>query len=227
MSTVVITCTGDRQQAFTLCQHYHKRFKPVPHMWLVINGPGTGYDLNLYRAFARLPKDVEKIIFMEDDDWYGPNYLTDAVAALDTVGFYGETHAKRYNVRFPSYGFLTNTDTACLATTGFRAEYLSGVLEQLDAQGARAFDSHLWRWVKQQRLPYTLVPQKNVIGMKGLPGRAGLGEWHTAPLPVPDPNFTKLEEWIGKDDAQHYKNIHALAQSSIAPAGDIIIEEVR
>jgi hypothetical protein len=43
-----------------------------------------------------------------------------------------------------------------------------------------------------------------VVGIKGLPGRKGLGLGHRPDHRfTPDPDFAKLREWIGAD-AEHY-----------------------
>jgi len=210
----VITCTGDRALAWKLCKYYQSRWMDVPHTWVVIDGPAASYDLNLYRAFRHLPKGVEKIVIMEDDDWYGPNHLKAAVDALDKVSLYGEAPDRWYNIRTPSYGIQKNTTTAALASTAFRVELIRLFYDTLDQVTARFLDMNFWERARRAGVPHLLSDNRNVVGIKGMPGRGGLGYGHRIPMDHRDPAFDKLREWIGLD-YEPYRNLHSMLDFSV------------
>ena len=209
-TNVVITVTGDREQAFACCQKYHERWKE-PHNWIVVQNAGKPYDLGLYRAFMRLPPDTEKIVIMEDDDWYGENHLRQCLEALDEVDMYGQAPDICYNVRFPSYANKGNETTAALASTAFRVRLLPLLLECLDQYTARFLD--FFFWTEAKRLGYSQKLSHNnqeVIGIKGMPGRGGLGYGHDRAYPRPDPAYDMLHQLVGGEDAQTYMNLSRL-----------------
>lgn len=210
-SVALITCTGDRAHAFELCRKYEARFT-VPHTWIAIDGPAAPYDLNLYRAFWRLPDACEKIVIMEDDDWYHPDWLARVTRALDDYALVGETPARYFNVRYPSYAVGDNTRSASLCSTGFRRELLDRFLECMDTWTAKWLDLRFWGEAEQLNTPRLLLDSIHTVGIKGMPGRAGLGYCHGGFLPNPDLEFTKLVEWIGESDARPYRALYDRAK---------------
>jgi hypothetical protein len=117
----VITCTGDRPETFALLQRWMGKQTVKPDQWIVVddgkeplkNIEGFEYIrreptesdythtlcLNLEKALAAVKYD--KIIIMEDDDWYAPTYIeymSKLLDKADLVGFgnlifyYPETH---------------------------------------------------------------------------------------------------------------------------------------
>lgn len=203
--TLLLTCTGDREIPFGLCKEWRSRFT-APLRWLVSSGPGS-YDLNLYRALARLPADVDKIIIMEDDDWYAPDWPDICIKALDEVALFGQAPDKVFNVRYPSWQIGPNRDVSSLASTAFRRDLLPLFMETLDAVSARFLDGAFWLRAAELDVKRSLVDAVKVVSMKGLPGRAGLGYAHGAPLVHRDTEFQKLREWIGFEDAERYATI--------------------
>jgi hypothetical protein len=73
----------------------------------------------------------------------------------------------------------------------------------------------LWSLVRRNECAFS--HQMTVVGIKGLPGRAGLGVGHRPGTGwTPDPDFVRLRSWIG-DDVDSYTNLigpHSAALSS-------------
>ncbi|NOX54094.1 MAG: glycosyltransferase family 2 protein [Planctomycetes bacterium] len=51
---------------------------------------------NLLAALQRVRHD--KVVFVEDDDWYAPEYLAQMVRWLDQTDLVGETGARYYHL---------------------------------------------------------------------------------------------------------------------------------
>jgi len=48
------------------------------------------------------------------------------------------------------------------------------------------------------------------VGIKGMPGRAGLGEGHAGhPRYAPDPSLNVLRQWLGPDAGHYARYYHA------------------
>jgi hypothetical protein len=106
----VITCTGDRPEAFALLKKWMNNQIMKPKQWLVIDdGKVPIKQSSEFEYIRREPtKDdythtlclnmekvldyvrYDKIIIMEDDDWYGPayiDYMSKLLEGNDLVGF--------------------------------------------------------------------------------------------------------------------------------------------
>ena len=95
MKISVITLTGGREIAFTLCERWMKRQTLKPDEWIVVDDyekrtkckmgqkvirrkpfwrPGEmTLQKNLLEALKIVTGDI--ILIIEDDDWYSPNYI--------------------------------------------------------------------------------------------------------------------------------------------------------
>lgn len=105
----VITCTGDRPKSFDLLQRWMNNQITKPQQWIVIDDgkvpivPSKNFEyyrrepsesdythtlcLNLMKALQHVKNN--KIIIMEDDDWYSPtyiDYMNDLLGKADLVG---------------------------------------------------------------------------------------------------------------------------------------------
>lgn len=206
--TVVLTCTGDRAQAFNLCRKYHARWTH-PHRWIVVDGPGASYDLNLYRGLMRLSPGVKRIVIMEDDDWYGADHLERSVVALEGASIHGYAPDVWYNIATQTWCHRPNRDTAALASTSFRIEALPLFLSCLDEYTGRFLDFTFWQSAALNGFKTSLSGDASVIGIKGMPGRGGLGYGHQWALAEKDPSWDWLRSQIG-GDVEDYINIARL-----------------
>src|SRR5690606_30544918 len=105
----------------------------------------------------------------------------------------GETHARYYNVAQRRYRELPNTRHASLCATALRGDAVE-TLRQVCRNHARYIDMELWR-----QHPGSLFQGGRVTGIKGLPGRGGIGIGHRQRMRgEADPSGTVLRRWIGE-----------------------------
>jgi len=85
------------------------------------------------------------------------------------------------------------------------------LLDEAVNSGELFFDIALWRKAKERKANWVLFNGLNLgIGLKGLPGRVGIGGGHvpeSEPGFTADPGFEKLKEWVGLENAKEYIRI--------------------
>jgi hypothetical protein len=222
----LITATCDQPIGFGLAEHFVRRqtvWGQVPLQWIVVDDgevpirptlgqeyvrrkrePGcTGvqsFCRNLLTAIPRVRGDL--IVIWEHDDWYAPNHLEALLGQLaqDDIQVAGDDAQRYYHVGHRVWRQWKNRG-ACLCQTGFKGTLL-GLFERIILgqlrQGSYGVDGHFWRLVPAGR--QSLVHTSTVVGIKGLPGRPGLGLGHRPGNGwTRDPDMVKLREWIGAD----------------------------
>ncbi len=224
----LITPTGGRPEAFALCEQYMARQTYDGELdWIVVDDclPETECTLgqtvirprpvwrsgqntqcrNLELALA-VPHLGDKVLFIEDDDWYAPTYVAEMVRRLDHAPLVGEMNAHYYNVRRRCWHMCPNTEHSSLSQTGCRRDEIPSVRAALLTYGQFP-DVKLFTAAKSKRLyPYAGI----CVGIKGLPGRPGIGMGHR-PKPPPrrrwndDPEMSTLQGWLGQDAANYAK----------------------
>lgn len=127
----------------------------------------------------------------EDDDWYAPGYLADVAKWLSHRPLAGECRARYYNIATGKGRQINNDRHASLCSTAVRGEGLRA-LRQAVAKADTFIDMTLWRM-----LPGRLYQTKHVVGIKGMPGRGGIGTGHRDAFGQP----MNLRDWIGEDAA--------------------------
>jgi hypothetical protein len=221
MKLALLTPTGDRPEAFSLCQRWMQRQTRQPDLWFVMDDgvnetsvapadyqiatlrlppwdkPGTSQHRNMLALLdAAEESDCDAFVIVEDDDWYGKHYLERCASLLQVHELIGERPARYYNVRTRHWRTFQNHSHASLCQTAFRRSMIQP-LREVVSTGAwidmtfwpRYFSrGHLWEGC-------------NVLGIKGMPGRAGVSNAHreTAAWGQYDPSLEKLREWIGND----------------------------
>jgi len=228
----LITTTADRPEAFALCEKWMSRqtFKKVH--WIVVDGGESAINCTMGQEYIRNPcfddptqnflsnlregvkrASTDKILIIEDDDWYSPNYVEVMVEALDT-DLVGQIPPRYYNVRTRKYRVFS-VNRASLCCTGFRSTLIPAFLHILDL-GTCYVDIHLWRSTKNKKV----IKRKDNVGIKGFPGKAGLAPAHMNFRGTPDKNYRMLRKWIGAD-AEVYKHFF-LPQPSTLPKRKIL-----
>jgi hypothetical protein len=215
----LITPTGGRPDAFRLCERWMARQTYTgPLQWVVVDDadPVTsatmGQDVlrpepkwNGSHTLARNIRaglgaaKYDAVIVIEDDDWYSPEYVRTTVDRLETLPamrLCGECPSRYYNVATRCYRLPGNMNHASLCQTAFRLELVPRVLGFMTSDPW--VDLMLW-----SKIPGTLHEGYNVVGIKGLPGRTGVGIGHH-PGGTPDPELTVLRSWVGENDAWEY-----------------------
>ena len=226
----LITCTGGRPFAFGLCQKFMLRQTYRGRVqWIVVNDVERsveaahvqdGWLLSMIfpeprwkpgentlarNLLAATPEVLyEKVLFIEDDDWYASNYVDLMAAKLDFADIIGEACSRYYHVPSRRYRVFNNACHASLCQTGIRKALLPELRDVCETPMSSFIDFRLW----QHRL-HPLTDTRGCVGIKGLPGREGIGIGHR---PVADGNWRgdadleTLKAWIG-DDVKLYEGI--------------------
>ena len=231
---VLITPTGSRYDQIMLCAHYMKRQTYEGKvLWLIVDDgvkrttdsittefkcnweivklyltpswrPGQNTQArNLYTATEHLrlnysEDDIEGIFIIEDDDYYKANYLEEMMKRFGDYDIIGEKNTVYYNVKWRNYYRHPNTTHASLFQTAFSIKALS-LFEQ--SLGVKFIDCLFWEKGVNKHL---FNAGDLAVGMKGIPGRAGIGMGHNRNSGMTnDLALHKLRELIG-DDCEFY-----------------------
>lgn len=143
-------------------------------------------------GLARVPAEA-MLVVLEDDDAYLPQHLVTVLAALEAAELAGERVARYYNVATSRCRALPGQFHASLASTAARGRALA-MLREVCAAGSRRIDMDLWRGFSGRK---ALLGSLNVVGIKGMPGRGGIGVGHRDSFGDPDPSGQVLAEWLG------------------------------
>jgi hypothetical protein len=220
VNITAITPTADRPIAFALCEALMRRQTVHPDEWIVADGgetptsctmgqihihaprpPGAAnFANNLLNALRAATGDL--VVIVEDDDFVRPDHI-ERMAELAARGcrlIGSEDVTRYYNVARRCYRLMNNVG-ASLSQTALRRELLPlfrQTIETCMSKGSYGIDTTLWR--AAPRSDWAFVGQMTVLGIKGLPGRAGLGIGHRPDNRwIADPHLAKLREWIGAD----------------------------
>lgn len=214
-----ITPTGGRPEAFKRLVGYMNRQTLEHFCWIVVDDcdPATvvpkmrkGIIVEVIRPDWRwvegsntqarsiseglAPLDG-KVAIVEDDDFYSPHHLANISAALDQYDLVGERVSRYYNVATNRYRVIPSERHASLCSVGVKGGALN-LLYEICANGSRRIDIDLWQTFKGSK---QLMDCHNVTGIKGLPGRGGIGVGHRQTFGDPDHEGTVLRQWIGED----------------------------
>lgn len=222
----LLTATGARTEAWALCQAWMRRQDYTgPVRWVIVDdGPEpqtlgpmpSGWTIDLIRPHPpwqpgqntqgrNLQSGLKaigakaRVVIIEDDDWYGPQWLSTVAARL--TGFIeltGESHNRYWHVGQRRAKVFTNKLHASLCATAMQGAALA-LSRRLVTQPLRFHDLALWRRFNGRK---DLRPSRHVVGIKGLPGRLGVCREHTDPRGNPDLEAAMLTAWIGAEDAQ-------------------------
>ena len=191
-----ITPTGDRPLAFALCQRWIMNQTVKPDQWLVIDDgkkpmtpfvpmeyvrrepkstdPKHTLNLNIKTAIPLIKGD--KILILEDDEYYAPQYIEEMSRRLDDHEIVGIIKAKYYHLITGGYSQVGNDRHASLAQTAFRRSLLPE-LELLVDTKEKYLDIEIWKQVRSRGANLHLFQDSDkllYVGIKGLPGRAGI-----------------------------------------------------
>jgi hypothetical protein len=235
----VVTCTGDRPKPFSLCVEYMARQSRKPDQWVIVDDgavplghearqlerhcgigevqivrrlprpddPAHTLSVNLLAALDRVAN--ERVVFVEDDDWYGREHVAlveDGLRSHELFGFQGIVY---YHVGRRCHRRIGETmPHSSLCQTGMTADAFP-VLRKIcsNDRGAREcgfIDLRLWR--EFQGAKWLSDNAGTVVGIKGLPGRIGLTSgWRNVNSYTHDPSMKFLESLIGPD-VENYRS---------------------
>jgi hypothetical protein len=230
-----ITPTGDRPLAFALCQNWMFHQTVKLDQWVVVDDgkvptkPFVPMDyirrepqpddprhtllLNLKTAVPVIKGD--KILIIEDDEYYAPNYVQEMAIRLNRYEVVGVKNSKYYHL--PSGGYCTHANMAhaSLAQTGFRSSFLPTLSKLLENPDRSYLDVQIWRnaggvihdrasiqGLTRNRRGLLFIDNPPLyLGIKGLPGRPGIGIGHTENryAQFDGPDRAILKKWVPKD----------------------------
>ena len=218
----LLTATGCRPQAWEQCRRLMARQTYVgPVRWVIVDDGEQPQDMELpqpgwhFEVIRRQPywsagqntqalnllagleviEASERVAIIEDDDWYAPDWLATVDRELKRAELVGERLARYYNVPLRRAQQLRNARHASLCSTALRGAALR-TLRAACARRQTFIDIDLWSHHPSR----ALFGGHRAVGMKGLPGRGGIGMGHSADFRgVADPEGLLLREWIGAD----------------------------
>ena len=226
MSVYALTPTGARPEGLALLGEYiNAQTYQGPLTWVVVDDclpttriPRVRAGVDVYHVrpaqqwqpgtntqaycmdygLLHVPEDAVLFI-LEDDDVYLPGYIDTMLEAMETLDLAGEVDARYYNVETGRYRVIPGKIHSSMASTVCKGDALA-LLRSLCRGGlTRMLDVNLWKRFKGGK---KLMVTHNVVGIKGLPGRPGIGVGHRKRFGVPDTGDT-LREWAG-DYAENY-----------------------
>ena len=186
--------------------------------------PKQTLNLNIKTALPLIEGEV--VIFIEDDEYYAPRYLQVMGYHLISYEVVGICRSRYYHLPSFRYYCHGNLDHASLAQTGVRRSFLKEMPSLLT--GDPFIDIRIWKKVSDKKeLLWGSVKNFNVsgqpingnkgflfddaynkrylyVGMKGMPGRYGIGSGH-AGIGTLDNHQQILKEWIPKDYEEYVK----------------------
>lgn len=225
----VITPTGARLEAFSLCHHFMMRqtlerekwewiivddgpqpigpaLLEIPNLSIIYVRPATLWEpskntllRNLREGLARCTGEF--IAFVEDDDWYHPDYLQRMLLKAQLEGYevVGEAPARYYHLPTRRFKSLDNSNRASLCQTLIHNKHVP-LLQSLLEGDTPFVDTPLWKSLPMEK-KFIFPQSRYSVGIKGLPGREGTGCGHRPPFdwPTDDANLRMLREWVGAD----------------------------
>lgn len=197
----LLTMTGARPEAWELCKLWMRQqdyrgavrwivvddgpdpqsLAGTPQGWQVLGvrpdhvwQPGQNTQRQNILAGLEHVSTADKLVIIEDDDWYHPRYLSTMATRLEQVDMAGEQDALYYHAQRGYGKRCGNTQHASLCQTGLKGAGIEALRDS--AQVNRAFiDGIMWRGFTGEK---HLWPTTLCIGIKGLPGRGGIGVGH-------------------------------------------------
>jgi glycosyltransferase involved in cell wall biosynthesis len=166
---------------------------PLPH-W----NPGHNTQARNLGVGALLVKPDDKLVIIEDDDYYHKDWLVTIDRWLNDFELAGECEARYYNINTKIYRKFDNQNHASLCSTGMTGKAIEQFKSELKPD-IKFIDINLWKNFQGSKL---LKSTNLTVGMKGLPGRAGIGVGHKKHFNgKKDINGDILAEWLGEDKA--------------------------
>ena len=225
----LLTPTGNRQAGILFLAEYIKdQDYTGPMKWIIVDDcdprtmiPKMPIEVEVIRpewrwsgentqsksmlaGLAAIPENAQ-VIVMEDDDVYHPNHVSNLVRSLKNFDLVGERDTRYYNVATRRHRIMPTTRHSSLCSVGVKGAALESlrIVCEISKIG---IDSRLWMIFKGKK---KLLETSNVVGIKGMPGREGIGVGHRATFGSPDWEM-KLVDWIGEKQALKYNQFREM-----------------
>ena len=155
-------------------------------------------SLCMREGLLRTPDDAV-VFILEDDDIYLPGYIETMLGSLGDYELIGERESRYYNIQTAKFRVLPGKVHASLAATVCRGNALHLFKKMCNSPIRKPLDFTLWRKFQGRK---KLLDSHHVVGIKGLPGRPGIGVGHRRNFGSRDESDT-LRLWAG-DYADNY-----------------------
>lgn len=230
-----VTPTGDRAVFFNRCLHMVTTQTRPPRQWVVVDDGDTALSDQMHIpdwvTYVRRPRDAadpphtlsinvlqaleyveqDRVLIMEDDDWYAPTYAEFLLPYLDRADLVGLNKIVYYHLQGNMWKTGTPPRHTAFAQSAFRRghawDHLAAVCRTnfTEIREKGVLDRHWWQTFEGRRHLIARHPCLHV-GFKGAYGRTGLADGHRSSEPdyVPDPDQAYLQACIGGDIA-YYK----------------------
>jgi glycosyltransferase involved in cell wall biosynthesis len=223
----VITATGGRPEALDICKRLMIR-QTLPKEdweWIVVDDviekkesvalglPDARYIFperkwkpgeNSHKSNISLGLEAangEWLAFVEDDDWYHPDFLRAYLAFAEQRQSLavGELHARYYNLQSRRYKKMGNYEHASLCQTVVHRSLIP-LVKRAIALATPFWDMPMWSEIRAS-VPFSFFPESVYsVGIKGLPGRTGIGIGHSPPTDwAIDYSLQELKSLVGDD----------------------------
>jgi hypothetical protein len=174
-------------------------------------GPVTWYQgintqrTNMHEGLKHVTGNY--IFIWEDDDWYHPEYIEQQIWLMAKYDAVGECNNRYYNIKERKYKYWGNIHHSSLCSSGLKPVAMKALYEAVNS-GELFMDMSFWRKCREKGIKSVLFEGTNLgVGMKGLPGRIGIGAGHHSLDEqgfTADPGYDVLKSWIGVEDTQNY-----------------------
>lgn len=222
MKICVVTCTGKRPRMMPLCSKWLRRQRRQPDAWVISLGEGEDlgdFELPSYATVHRwnpetigrgltgqidtnskyqievmrhVPRDHAAVYF-DDDDWYGPNYLSTVAGDLELgIAFTGNGSERRYCVATNRWMHVEKSGCNAGAVGMHNAAIPDWIAWMQDP-------STKWSWFSQRGWQVDLRNEAPRVSIKNAPGLGHLFPPVQAKWRADLPPWAKLREWIGGD----------------------------
>lgn len=135
----------------------------------------------------------ERVQTLEDDDYYDAGWLSAVSRWLETHDLVGESYARYFNVATGQGYAHRNNQHASLCATAVKGAGLVALRSAVKRR-QKFIDVDLWQTFKGSK---KLHRADLTVGIKGLPGRGGIGAGHRADYG----QRMSLRDWLGEDAA--------------------------
>ena len=214
----ILTTTGGRPEAWELCKRWMRAQTRKPDAWIIVDDCPEASNMNgievptiIIRAtpYWRAGDNTQgrnllaglehvnrgdRLAIIEDDDYYAPGYLKAVEGWFIGGDLVGEANSLYYHVGTRQYKMCNNFAHASLCSTAMQGSVLATFKRQCESKH-KFIDIHLWRECRARKF---LARTRYTVGIKGLPGRAGIGSGHRL-----TGQYKPLDRIIG-DDARFY-----------------------
>jgi hypothetical protein len=229
----IITPSGDRPLQFSLCVEWmkkqtftgkvnwiiaddsiasHYETPKMPDNWSVTHLKINRLTLptfstqsdNILKALENVKND--KIVMVEDDDYYHPSWLETCDKNLNNCDIFGRTRVIFYNISNKTFWDKQyNNGLNPMCQTSFKSTLIPK-FKDICSKNTELLDHLLWGLVEDSKKIFLSNNKiEYVIGIKGLSGRGGMSRKHTMIFNNPDPDYYYLKKFIGENALTRYK----------------------